>query len=77
VALAFKALRALQPGYELWREFPYEYERERLAIDLINGGPLLREWVDDAAADAADLDRLAGADEESWREERAPLLLYP
>ncbi|HET7197467.1 MAG TPA: DUF1343 domain-containing protein [Burkholderiales bacterium] len=76
VAAAFKALRALEPGYELWRDFPYEYERERRAIDLINGGPRLREWVDDAAATAADLERLAGADEDAWREERAPFLLY-
>ncbi|MGD2084245.1 MAG: DUF1343 domain-containing protein, partial [Chromatiales bacterium] len=62
-ALAFKALRTLRPDYELWRDFPYEYEHERLAIDLINGSPLLREWVDDAAAGPADLDALAVADE--------------
>ena len=41
-ALAFKALRALQPEYPLWREFVYEYERDRRAIDLINGSGLLR-----------------------------------
>ena len=76
VAAAFKALRALEPGYELWRDFPYEYERERRAIDLINGGPRLREWVDEAAATPADLERAAGADEDAWREERAPFLLY-
>jgi uncharacterized protein YbbC (DUF1343 family) len=75
-ALAFKALRKLRPDYELWRDFPYEYERGRLAIDLINGGKSLREWVDDSAAAAADLEALAGPDEESWRESREPLLLY-
>jgi uncharacterized protein YbbC (DUF1343 family) len=77
VALAFKALRVLQPDYPLWRDFPYEYESGRLAIDLINGGPLLREWVDDAAATPADLDALAAADELAWREARRPYLLYP
>jgi len=76
VALAFKALRRLQPGYELWREFAYEYERERLAIDLINGADLLRRWVDDPAAQPADLEALAAPDEQAWREEREPLLLY-
>jgi uncharacterized protein YbbC (DUF1343 family) len=76
VALAFKALRKLQPDYPLWRDFPYEYERDRLAIDLINGGPLLREWVDDAAATPADLDVLVKAHEETWREEREDVLLY-
>jgi uncharacterized protein YbbC (DUF1343 family) len=76
VALALKALRTLRPEYPLWRDFPYEYERDRLAIDLINGGPLLREWVDDPAATPADLDALASADEASWRDEREAVLRY-
>jgi len=76
-ALAFKALRTLRPDYPLWRDFPYEYERDRLAIDLINGSPLLREWVDDLAARPADLDALAVVDEDAWRAERASLLIYP
>ncbi|HXV06666.1 MAG TPA: DUF1343 domain-containing protein [Burkholderiales bacterium] len=75
-ALAFKALKQLRPDYALWRDFPYEYERNRLAIDLINGSALLREWVDDAAATPADLDALAQPDEAAWREERDAILLY-
>jgi uncharacterized protein YbbC (DUF1343 family) len=75
-ALAFKALIQLQPDYGLWRDFPYEYERDRLAIDLINGSTLLREWVDDANATPADLDALTEPDEASWREEREDALLY-
>jgi uncharacterized protein YbbC (DUF1343 family) len=77
VALAFKALRSVAGAhYPLWRDFPYEYEHDRLAIDVINGSPLLREWVDDPGASPADLDALAGADEAAWRAERGPLLLY-
>ena len=76
-ALAFKALRRLRPDYPLWRDFPYEYEHDRLAIDLINGGPALREWVDDPAAQPGDLGALARADEAAWAEERAGVLLYP
>lgn len=75
-ALAFKAIRRLYPDYDLWRDFPYEYELERLAIDVINGGPSLREWVDDAEAKPEDLARLAAADEDSWREAVQPHLLY-
>ncbi len=75
-ALAFKALRTQQPDYPLWRDFPYEYEKDRLAIDLINGGPVLREWVDDPGASAADLDRVAQADETRWIAQRQPHLLY-
>jgi hypothetical protein len=76
MAGAFKALRKLNPGYPLWRDFPYEYERDRLAIDLINGGEALRRWVDDPAAAPADLEALAGPQEQSWREERRSVLLY-
>ena len=76
VALAFKALRSLSPDYPLWRDFPYEYETGRLAIDVINGGELLRAWVDDTAAVAADLDALAVPDEKAWREEREEFVLY-
>ncbi len=75
-ALAFKALRSLRPDYPLWRDFPYEYEHERLAIDLINGSALLRQWVDDPAAAPADLDALAVPDEQAWHEERRAVLLY-
>ena len=74
--LAFKAIRTLYPDYDLWRDFPYEYEIGKLAIDVINGGPLLRQWVDDPAATPADLDALTKPDEESWREERRAFLLY-
>jgi hypothetical protein len=47
-----------------------------LAIDVINGGPGLREWVDDPLAGPEDLDTLASAGEARWREEIVPLLLY-
>ncbi|HSC15249.1 MAG TPA: DUF1343 domain-containing protein [Gammaproteobacteria bacterium] len=75
-ALAFKALRSLEPKYPLWRQFAYEYERDRLAIDLLNGSDLLREWVDDRRSSAKDLDKLAVADEDAWRRERRSFLLY-
>lgn len=76
MALAFKAIRQLSPDYDLWRDFPYEYEFDRLAIDLINGSELLREWVDDNTAAPGDLDSLAREDEARWREETAELLIY-
>ena len=75
-ALAFKAIRRLWPDYPLWRDFPYEYVFDKLAIDVINGGPALREWVDDNAAEPDDLDRLASADETAWREQTTRFLVY-
>lgn len=75
-ALALKALRTLEPKYPLWREFVYEYEHDRLAIDLLNGSDLLRNWVDDPRARPKDLDELALADERAWGKERRKFLLY-
>jgi uncharacterized protein YbbC (DUF1343 family) len=75
-ALAFKAIRRLYPDYELWRDFPYEYVFDKLAIDVINGSPLLREWVDDDDSEPADLETLTIPDERAWEEERKGFLRY-
>ena len=77
-ALAFKALRSLAPDYPIWRgiDFKYEYTEDVLAIDVINGSPILREWVDNRAAAPADLDALALPDEAAWAEERRAHLIY-
>jgi len=75
-ALGFKAIRTLWPDYDLWRDFPYEYVFDRLAIDVINGGPGLREWVDDSEAAPGDLDAITAPDEAAWEEVRRPFLIY-
>ena len=75
-ALAFKAIRRLYPDYPLWRDFPYEYELDKLAIDVINGSPLLREWVDDKDATPQDLEALTLPDEQAWAGERQAHLRY-
>lgn len=75
-ALGFKAIRRLYPDYDLWRDFPYEYAFGKLPIDVINGSPLLREWVDAPGSTADDLDALATPDEQAWIEARKPFLLY-
>ena len=76
MAVAFKALRTLRPDYPLWREFVYEYEPGRMAIDVLNGGPLLREWVDDPAATVGDLEAMVVADETAWLAERRGVEVY-
>ena len=75
-ALGFKAIRRLQPDYPLWRDFPYEYAFGKLPIDVINGGPALREWVDDAGSEAGDLDSIATPDEQQWAEATRRFRLY-
>lgn len=74
--LAFKAIRQLYPDYPLWRDFPYEYVLDKLAIDVINGSPLLREWVDDSSATTNDLEQQVQVDERNWQAMRAAHLIY-
>lgn len=76
MALFFKALRLEDPGYEIWRDFPYEYEFNRLAIDLLNGGPALREWVDDKNSSCEDFNSINFTDEKNWEKNRKEILLY-
>jgi uncharacterized protein YbbC (DUF1343 family) len=76
IALWLKAIRAHRPEYQIWRDFHYEYETDRLAFDLINGGPGLRQWVDDPKATPEDFEAALRPEESSWVEERRPHLLY-
>lgn len=75
-ALALKAVSKLYFGYELWRDFPYEYEEGRLAFDVINGGPSLREWIENPSAIANDLEAIAAPDERLWGQLLRDFLLY-
>jgi uncharacterized protein YbbC (DUF1343 family) len=76
IAGLLKALRHVQPDYALWRRHEYEYELDRLPIDVINGGDFLRLWVDDPTAAFGDLDTHLQREEQDWLAERAPFLLY-
>ncbi|OHB72625.1 MAG: hypothetical protein A2V70_04790, partial [Planctomycetes bacterium RBG_13_63_9] len=75
-AVMLKAICLEYPDYDLWREFEYEYETQRLAIDLISGGTLLRDWVDDPQASPVEFDERLAKDEQAWAEIRRPYLLY-
>jgi uncharacterized protein YbbC (DUF1343 family) len=75
-AVLLKAIRLARPDYPLWREFLFEYEPGRMAIDLLSGGTFLREWVDDANAGFPDLDKYLKQDEIRWEHTRESFLLY-
>jgi uncharacterized protein YbbC (DUF1343 family) len=78
ISAMLKSLRAVQPDFPVWHDFHYEYEpTTRRPIDVINGGPSLREWVDDPHGSIADWDRILRVDEEEWIAERHSFLLYP
>jgi len=75
-ALLLKSVRLEYSEYEIWHRLPYEYETERLAIDLLTGGTFLREWVDDATSTAAAFNARLCEDEQKWEETCRPFLLY-
>lgn len=76
VTVFLKAVRTLYPDYPIWRDFHYEYESDRLAIDVINGSDELRLWVDDPASDCSSLDEALKSDEATWTEKRRSFMIY-
>lgn len=76
VALMLKCIRELHPGYDIYRDFAYEYVLDKLAFNVINGGPKLKDWIEDPAATPAQLDRALKADEQSWIKETRKFRLY-
>ena len=70
------AFRDALPGRQLpWRPPPYEYEHDKMPIDILAGSPALREAVD-AGATAADLRALIPEGLTAFAETRARHLLY-
>ena len=71
----------LAPDAPRWRTEEYEYVTDRPAIDLLTGGPELRELVDDAGAELdAGLKALSEADEAGaldFADRRRAWCLYP
>jgi uncharacterized protein YbbC (DUF1343 family) len=74
--LTFKVLKELYPELMKWRQPPYEYENERLAIDLLSGSSFCRNWVDDNNAEVGDLEQALEQSEKQWEEVRKEFLIY-
>jgi uncharacterized protein YbbC (DUF1343 family) len=75
--MIFKLIREERPDLMAWRQPPYEYENERLPIDLLAGDVRVRHWVDDSASTLEDLDKMLLAHENEWKEEMRRYTLYP
>lgn len=76
ITLMLKCIRELYPKYNIYRDFAYEYTEGKLAFDVINGGPELREWIENPKAKPADLDKSLKKDEQAWAKTRKKFLLY-
>lgn len=71
-----KVIKLLDPDYQLWRKFDYEYELEKLPFDVINGGELIREWIDDDNAKISDIEKILKHDEQEWFNSIQDVLIY-
>ncbi|MFW5729283.1 MAG: hypothetical protein ACOCYG_06420, partial [Spirochaetota bacterium] len=77
VAAILKSIHQVHPGLKLWTDPPYEYEYDKVPIDVITGGPRFREWVEDPVAGWAQLESMLRADEDAWRHSSRDRWLYP
>lgn len=67
--------RRLWPGAFRWLPPPYEYEAEKMPIDILSGGSTLREVLD-AGLTPARLDEATALEEPAWWADVGPFLLY-
>ena len=70
-----RGIAALFSGEFAWKQPPYEYEHDRLPIDVIAGGPWVREWAEGSHA-WPDFDAREKADVARFAAERREWLLY-
>ncbi len=76
IALMLKCIREIDAKYTIFRDFPYEYTQNKLAFDVINGGPRLRNWIEDSRLGVKDLEKSLKMDEKKWSKTRQKYLLY-
>lgn len=58
-----------------WNKLAYEYEYDRLAIDLINGSSSIRKWIE-KNGDPSELDTLEKTNRDEFMNKRAQCLIY-
>lgn len=76
INLYFKCVQRVHPDFDLWRLPPYEYEAEKMPIDILSGHDQLRKWVAEPQPLIAEWDRSLARDEAAWAIERKSFLLY-
>lgn len=76
VNLYFKSVHRVHPDVDLWRQPPYEYETEKMPIDILSGHDQLRKWVAEPQPLIEEWDRSLARDEAAWALERKNFLLY-
>ena len=65
----------VDPARFAWRQPPYEYEHDKMPIDILAGSEKLRGQIESGMS-AREIGASWTADEESFKKLRAPFLLY-
>jgi uncharacterized protein YbbC (DUF1343 family) len=65
----------VDPARFAWRQPPYEYEHDKMPIDILAGSETLRGQIESGMS-AREIGASWTADEESFKKLRAPFLLY-
>ena len=74
-AALIEMFRRLDPQQFAWRQPPYEYEHEKLPIDILAGSDALRHQIESGMS-AQRIAESWHTDEDEFRRERQPYLLY-
>jgi uncharacterized protein YbbC (DUF1343 family) len=74
-AALIQMFRQCSPGTFAWRQPPYEYEHEKLPIDILAGSSTLRQQIESGLTPRAIADSWR-EDEAAFRALRQPYLLY-
>jgi uncharacterized protein YbbC (DUF1343 family) len=69
------AFRRLDPSRFAWRQPPYEYEHDKMPIDILAGSDVLRQQIE-SGAPVGDIAASWADDEAAFRRLRASYLLY-
>jgi uncharacterized protein YbbC (DUF1343 family) len=70
------AVRREWPTEFAWLPPPYEYERDKMPIDILFGDSRLREAWADGKIDPQSIETLTAVDEAAWKAQSAPFRLY-
>ncbi len=73
--ILLSCLQQLAPNDFCWLPPPYEYEQEKMPIDILSGSSLLREQLAHGLTERT-LAELTALDEANWWREVTPFLLY-
>lgn len=76
ISLLLKCVRELYPDYPIFRNFHYEYVKDKLAFDVINGGPRLKQWIEDQKQSVKDLEQDLVHDEKIWNKSYKKYWIY-